>query len=119
MVQCEGGGFRPVPDVDLGVDIGDMALHRALATTCLLADDAACALREYEMLTGIEPDNASHFEAAALAAKNLGRNERAIELAKRAVALDPSSSVLVIGTEGATDRERYDAIIGGEPPATG
>ena len=33
--------------------------------------------------------------------------------------LDPSSSVLVIGTEGATDRERYDAIIGGGPPTTG
>ena len=37
---------------------------------------------------------------------------------RETIDLDPSSTVLVIGTEGATDGERYDAIIGGGPPAT-
>ena len=31
MVQGERGGFRSVAGVDLGVDVGDMSLHRAFA----------------------------------------------------------------------------------------
>jgi len=64
-----------------------------LGETCMQAGDAGCALREFEMLTRIEPKQASHFASAALAAKKLGRDEQAIEFALRAVELDPSSHV--------------------------
>jgi Flp pilus assembly protein TadD len=57
------------------------------------ADDAAAAVREYKMLTLLEPTNAKHFETAALAAAKLGDTTQARTFARRAVELNPASPV--------------------------
>lgn len=71
----------------------NVELHRALGNTCLQANDPECALREYHMLTLIEPEQPAHFESAALAAQKLGRQEQAVEFAHRALKLNPESTV--------------------------
>ena len=45
------------------------------------------------MLTLIEPDDAKHFEAAALAASKLGDDAQTQTFVRRAIELNPSSSV--------------------------
>ena len=49
------------------------------------------ALREYLVLTKLEPANAKHFENAATAAHKLGDTEQAEKLAKQALDIDPAS----------------------------
>ena len=69
----------------------EVKLHVELAEVKMLASDTAGALREYQMLTKLQPNKASHFANAAMAAHKLGEQTRAHDLALRAVALDPDS----------------------------
>ncbi len=66
-------------------------LHSELAEVKMTAGDSVGALREYEMLTKLQPNTASHFANAAFAAHKAGQIDRARELASRAVDLDPGS----------------------------
>ncbi len=77
----------------LFIDPFSADLHEALGDTCMQIGDTAAALREYRMLTLIEPGDPKHFEAAALAANKLGDTAQAADFARRAVELNPASSV--------------------------
>lgn len=66
-------------------------LHRLLGDTSMQSGDTAAALREYRMVTALEPNSPTGFEKAATAAQKLGQLTEAREFARRAVALDPSS----------------------------
>jgi cellulose synthase operon protein C len=72
------------------------SLHETLAETCVQLNDARCALRQYEMLTKLEPNRASYFEGAALAAKRLGDDALVEKYARRAVELDPKSGARLL-----------------------
>jgi tetratricopeptide (TPR) repeat protein len=76
----------------LAIDPFDVTIHRNLGDVCMEVSDAACALREYKMLTLIEPDKALHFEAAAIAAKKAGDTNAMKQFATRAVELNPQSA---------------------------
>ncbi len=76
----------------LCVDPFSIEFHRALGDTNMKSGDTKGALREYKMLTLLEPENAGHFETAAFAAHKLGDEAQALKYAKEAVKLDPSSS---------------------------
>jgi len=69
------------------------ALHGLMAEICLQLDDTGAALREYKMLTLLEPGSAKHFADAAMTAQKLGDKAAARGFAHRAVALDPQSPV--------------------------
>lgn len=77
----------------LAIDPFDVSLHRDLGDVNLQVGANEEALREYRMLTLIEPDNAKHFEAAALAASKLGDDAQTQTFVRRALELNPSSSV--------------------------
>ncbi|MGB2987406.1 MAG: tetratricopeptide repeat protein, partial [Phycisphaerae bacterium] len=76
----------------LNVDPFSVEVHKALADTCMQAGDTKAALDEYKVLTQLEPDNPKRFEDAAFAAHKLGAGDQAQQFARKAVALDPSSS---------------------------
>ncbi len=67
-------------------------LHGLLGDTSMQVNDTANALREYKMVTALEPNKAGGFEKAAAAANKLGQLTEAREFAKKAVAIDPASS---------------------------
>ncbi|MBU0717982.1 MAG: tetratricopeptide repeat protein, partial [Planctomycetes bacterium] len=71
-------------------------LRKGLAETCMQAGDTAAALREYIMLTRLEPDQAKHYENAALAAYKLGNQDQAQAFARQALTLDPASGARVL-----------------------
>jgi len=75
----------------LYIDPFNIDIRKSQGDTCMQAGDAEAALRAYTILTRIEPENASHFEDAAVAAHKLGDKEKAIELAKKAIKLNPTS----------------------------
>ena len=75
----------------LYTDPFNIPIRKAYADTCMQAGDVAAALSEYTILTRIEPQSASHFENAAVAAHKLGDTAKAQELARQAVKLDPKS----------------------------
>ena len=77
----------------LAIDPFDVSLHQDLGDVNLQVGANEEALREYRMLTLIEPDNAKHFEAAALAASKLGDDAQTQTFVRRALELNPSSSV--------------------------
>jgi len=71
----------------------DIGLHESLADTLTQAQDYRAALREYEMLTRLEPTKSAWFEAAAVAAFKSGDRDEAGRFAARAVALNPASNI--------------------------
>lgn len=71
-------------------------LHSELAELHQLCDQPEDALREYEMLTRLAPRNADFWTRAALTAKKLGKDEKAVDYARKAVALDASSAASVL-----------------------
>jgi len=75
----------------LAIDPFNVAYHETLGDVSMQAGDARTALREYRMLTKLEPRTARHFAQAAFAANRLGDEEATRQFAKRAVALDPKS----------------------------
>jgi Flp pilus assembly protein TadD len=75
----------------LYIDPFGVAIHEALAEVCMMTGDTATALKEFTMLTRIEPDKARHFERAAMAAHKLGDAAAAEQFARKAVSLDPQS----------------------------
>lgn len=75
------------------IDPFDVKLHESLAGTCMQLEDYACALREYEMLTKIEPTKAAFFESAAIAADKSGNSEAAQRHAAAALKLNPASNI--------------------------
>lgn len=77
----------------LVIDPFNVTIHEVLGDTCMQSNDTPCALREYLMLTRLEPNQADHFSAAARAAHKLGDKEKTRRLARRAVELDPTSDV--------------------------
>ncbi len=77
----------------LAIDPLNVKIHQFLGDLCTQMNDHPCALREFGMLTKLEPDKAKHFESAALAADRLGDKPQARKFAQDALALDPNSSV--------------------------
>ena len=67
--------------------------HRKLADVCMRLGDTRMAIREYESLCILEPDNVEHFEQAAVAHHKIGDAVAARRFARQAVALDPDTSV--------------------------
>ena len=80
----------------IGINPFGVDYHAALGDLNMQLGDTAAALREYTMLTHLEPKNAKRFESAALAAQKLGDREKARSLARKAVDLDPGSSATAI-----------------------
>jgi tetratricopeptide (TPR) repeat protein len=76
----------------LHIDPFSVDVHDSLGDVLMEAGQTEAALGQYLVLTRIEPDNAGHFESAATAAFKMGDAERAEELARAALAIDPSSS---------------------------
>jgi cytochrome c-type biogenesis protein CcmH/NrfG len=68
-------------------------LHRLLGDTEMQAGRTASALRSYVRVTKLAPDDAAGFASAARAAHKLGDKEVALNMARRAVELDPASDV--------------------------
>ncbi len=66
--------------------------HVDLADVCERLGDKNTAVREYQALCALEPDEVAHFERAVVALNEIGQREAARKYAKRAVALDPDSS---------------------------
>jgi tetratricopeptide (TPR) repeat protein len=83
----------------LAIDPFDVKIHEFLGDLCTQVNDHTCALREYGMLTKLEPAKVKHFEAAALAAQKLGNAAEARKFAKQAVNLDPASPVRSLSSE--------------------
>jgi tetratricopeptide (TPR) repeat protein len=75
----------------LFIDPSSVELHKALGDVSMQAGDTESSLREYTMLTKLEPTNPKHFEDAAFAAHKLGDTKEAQRFAARAVELDPAS----------------------------
>ena len=75
----------------LDIDPFNVSWHRALGDLNMRIGDSAEALREYRMLTRLEPTVAAHFASAAFAAHKLGDAEAAQRHARQAVALDAGS----------------------------
>ena len=73
-----------------------VGLRVGLAEICMQTGDTAAALREYVMLTRLEPDKAEHYENAALAAHKLGDQAQAQVFARQALTLDPASEAWVL-----------------------
>jgi len=71
----------------------DTGLHEALGTTLTQSSDYSGALREYDMLTKLEPTKAAWFESAAIAAHKSGDRDTAQRFAARATALNPASNI--------------------------
>ncbi len=71
----------------------DTGLHEGLAATYTQSSDYRAALREYEMLTKLEPTKTAYFESAAVAALKSGDRDAAQRFAARAVALNPASKI--------------------------
>ncbi len=71
----------------------DSGLHESLAATFTQASDYRAALREYAMLTKLEPTKAAYFESAAVAALKSGDRDTAQGFANRAVILNPASNI--------------------------
>ena len=71
----------------------DVKLHEALAGVHAEASDYGAALREWEMVTRLDPNNAAYLEAAAVAALKSGDRESAQRFAARAVSLNPASNI--------------------------
>jgi Flp pilus assembly protein TadD len=76
----------------LHIDPFSVELHELLGEIHLRMGHTKDALREYRMLTKLEPEKAAHYERAAFAAHKLGEKETARKLAEKAVKLDPASS---------------------------
>jgi tetratricopeptide (TPR) repeat protein len=72
------------------------AMHEELAAVEQRTGDYEAALREYVMLTRLEPEQAQYFEQAALTAQRLGRLEETRSFAARAVELNADSPVRVL-----------------------
>lgn len=68
-------------------------LHAALGAALSQLNDHAGALREYDMMTKIEPTKAEHFESAAVAAFKAGDKEAALRFAEQAAKLNPGSNI--------------------------
>jgi len=77
----------------LSIDPFNIGYHRALAEIASESRRFADALAQYEMLTQIEPNVATHFASAAIAANRLGRKKLAEKYARRALALDKNTTV--------------------------
>lgn len=75
----------------LAIDPFNVAHHEALGDAEMQAGDAKSALKEYTLLTKLEPKVAGHFAQAAFAANRLGDREAAHRFATKAVELDPQS----------------------------
>ncbi|MFQ5589732.1 MAG: tetratricopeptide repeat protein [Phycisphaerae bacterium] len=75
----------------LHIDPFNSRIHGILADVCMQTGHAEDALREYLILTKIEPQKAGHLADAAAVAHKLGDDKRARDLARRAVELDPAS----------------------------
>ncbi len=75
----------------LMIDPFSVQLHEELARVKMQLGDTAGALREYRMLTQLEPHKSSHFANGAAAAHKAGLEEVAAEMARKAVELDPTS----------------------------
>ncbi len=76
----------------LFIDPFNVDTHSALARVYMQLSDTEGALIEYTMLTAIDPQQATHYERAAVAAHKLGQKDKAIAFAKRAVELNPNST---------------------------
>lgn len=76
-------------------------LHEALGSTYSQSNDYTSALREYDMLTKIEPTSAGHFESAAVAALKAGDRETAQRFAAQATKLNPASNINKMFESGA------------------
>ncbi len=76
----------------LSIDPFNVGIHHALARVYIHMSDTAGALREYTMLTAIDPETVDHWERAAVAAHKLGLKDKAVTFAKRAMKLNPNSS---------------------------
>ena len=74
------------------IDPFGVELHEDLGEVSMRAGDSKAALREYRMLTKLEPEEPKHFEKAAFAAHKLGDKEAAGKFATKAVSLDPESA---------------------------
>lgn len=77
----------------LAIDPFDVKIHEFLGDLCTQMNDHACALREYGMLTKLQPDKVKHFESAALAAERAGDKSQSRRFAEQALKLDPASPV--------------------------
>lgn len=87
--------------------------RKADAFMTVSEDDAADTMRRLAHPTGADPAVvAGESGGAGLAGLLRAMREPAT---RSALGLDRSSRVLVINTEGATDRARYEAIVGKEP----
>lgn len=80
----------------IGINPFSAEFHATLGDVNMQIGDTAAALREYTMLTHLEPKNAKRFESAALTAQKLGDADKARTFARKAVELDPSSSAKAI-----------------------
>lgn len=80
----------------IGINPFSPEYHRALGDVSMQLGDTAAALREYTMLTHLEPKNVKNFESAAVSAQKLGNHDKAKSLARKAVELDPESPVKAI-----------------------
>ena len=67
-------------------------MHESLGDTNMQSGETKAALREYRILTILEPENARHFENAAFAAHKVGFSTKAQSFALEAVRLDPTSA---------------------------
>ncbi len=77
----------------LFIDPFDVDTHNALGNTCMRIDDYRSAVREFEMAGKLQPDNAAHYESAALAAYKLGDRELSRKYADQAVQINPESTI--------------------------
>ena len=75
------------------IDPFSIPFHQSLGEVLMQLDDFRGALREYRMLTRIQPRTATHFEAAAIAANRLGDKALTEQYARRALEINPQSSV--------------------------
>ncbi|RJP39762.1 MAG: hypothetical protein C4547_03225 [Phycisphaerales bacterium] len=78
------------------IDPFSIQLHEELARVKMQLGDSAGALHEYRMLTRLEPTKATHFANAATAAHKAGLSAVAVDMARRAVELDPDSPARVL-----------------------
>lgn len=69
----------------------DPDLHDLLGDTNMQAGDTEGALREYKMLSKLQPEKAEPLAKAAFAAQKLGEHDKAVEFARQAVKIDAQS----------------------------
>jgi tetratricopeptide (TPR) repeat protein len=73
------------------IDAYDAATHRQLGELLLELGRTTEAIREYRVLTMLEPQSARSFTDLAMAHHRVGDQDAARDAARRAVALDPNS----------------------------